>query len=138
VERLVAEATAYSSSMQADGPAAEPSPRTGARNTEESTETPLSEEAETGSAAKTASTAVPEARPTAGTLSHDLAMDEVRGFLRAVLMRQNLPVPDCAGGAPTAWRVRTTKNDISMAVRQALVEAYAARRGTRPEKMLHH
>jgi hypothetical protein len=65
-------------------------------------------------------------------------MDEVRGFLRAALMRQDLPVPDCAGGGPSAWRVRTTANDTSMAVRQALVEAYAARRGTRAEKMLHH
>jgi hypothetical protein len=65
-------------------------------------------------------------------------MDEVRGFLRAALMRQDLPVPDCAGAMPNAWRVRTTKNDVSMAVRQALVEAYAARRGTRAEKMLYH
>jgi hypothetical protein len=65
-------------------------------------------------------------------------MNEVRGFLRAALMRQDLPLADCPGGAPTAWRVRTATNGVSMVVRQALVEAYAARRGTRAEKMLHH
>jgi hypothetical protein len=138
VERLVTEATAYTSSMQTDVPATEPPPGAGVRKDDRSTEKPSSEGGETASAGKLAAAAALEAKQTSGTPGHDHAMDEVRGFLRAALMRQDLPVPDCAGAVPTAWRVRTTKNDVSMAVRQALVEAYAARRGTRTEKMLHH
>ena len=109
VERLVAEATAYRSSMQTDKPVTKPSPGGDTRNNGGSTAVPSSEGVRTRSAAKVASAPAPEHRQTADAPAHDHAMDEVRGFLRAALMRQDLPVPDCAGRAPTAWRVRTTK-----------------------------
>jgi type IV secretory pathway TraG/TraD family ATPase VirD4 len=60
-------------------------------------------------------------------------MDEIRGLYNALLVRRDLPGQDVP--RPHVWRVQGDDR-FSLAVRREVIEAYAARRSTRVDRMM--